>query len=51
MVLSNGNDFLSVLDAKDLTEIARAELPPHARGTMTFHGFFADSKKYNSLAI
>ena len=32
MVLSEDNDFLSILDAKDLKEIARAELPEDAKG-------------------
>lgn len=41
-VLSDDNDYLSVLDAKDMTEIARAELPKEVRSTFTFHGFFAD---------
>lgn len=50
MVLANDNDYLSVLDAKSLTEIARAVLPPEARGSMTFHGFFADSQNFKSLS-
>jgi carotenoid cleavage dioxygenase-like enzyme len=46
MVLSDKNDFLSVLDARDLSEIARADVPPDVKAAFTFHGFFADSKIY-----
>lgn len=53
MCLAEDNDYLSILDAKNLTEIARAELPseqiPEARGTFTFHGFFADSQNFKAL--
>ncbi len=49
MVLSEDNDFLSILDAKDLKELARAELPPEARGSLTFHGFFADKQHFPSF--
>lgn len=45
MVLSDKNDYLSVLDAKDLTEIGRADLPNEVKSTFTFHGFFADKAK------
>ena len=50
-ISSNGHDYLSVLDANDLTEIGRAELPDEAKNAlaMTFHGFFADSKKFKAL--
>lgn len=48
MVLADQNDFLSVLDAKTLEEIGRAELPAEARGSFTFHGFFANSKMFQS---
>ena len=40
IVLSQKNDFLSVLDAKDLREIARAYVPEHVKASMTFHGKF-----------
>ena len=40
MVLSNKNDYLSILDAKTLEEIARADLPSDVQGAMTFHGEF-----------
>ena len=49
MVLSDKNDFLSILDAKDLTEIAQAIVPEHVRGAFTFHGFFADRKNFKAL--
>lgn len=45
MVLSDKNDYLSVLDAKDLKEIGRADLPSEVKSTFTFHGFFADKAK------
>jgi hypothetical protein len=44
-VLSDDVDYLSVLDAKDLKEIARADLPKDVKGTFTFHGFYADKAK------
>ena len=40
MVLSEPNDSLSVLDAKSMNEIARAELPSEAKAAFTFHGIF-----------
>ena len=40
MVMSDHNDFLSILDAKDLTEIARAQLDDGVKAALTFHGFF-----------
>ena len=49
MVLSDKNDFLSILDAKNLNEIAQAVVPEGVLGAFTFHGFFADSKKFKSL--
>jgi len=49
MVLCNKRDFLSVLDAKDLREIARAEVPEDVRGSFTFHGFFADTQHFPKL--
>lgn len=49
MVLAEKNDFLSVLDAKNLKELARAEIPEDVRGAFTFHGFFADQKSFSKL--
>jgi carotenoid cleavage dioxygenase-like enzyme len=49
MVLSDKTDFLSILDARDLKELARAELPEDVRGAFTFHGFFADQQNFNKL--
>ena len=49
MVLSDKNDFLSILDAKNLNELAQAVVPEGVLGAFTFHGFFADSKKFKSL--
>jgi carotenoid cleavage dioxygenase-like enzyme len=49
MVLSDQTDFLSILDARDLKELARAELPEDVRGAFTFHGFFADRKTFKKL--
>ena len=49
IVLSKKNGYLSVLDAKDLKEIARAELPEDTKAVMTFHGFFADQRRYPGL--
>ncbi len=46
MVLSDKHDFLSVLDARDLSEIARAVVPANVKAAFTFHGFFADSKTF-----
>ena len=51
MVLSDKNDFLSVLDARDLREIARADVPAHVKGSYTFHGFFADSQMFPILNL
>jgi len=48
-VLSDDNDFLSVLDAKTLTEIARADLPKDVKSTFTAHGFFADKTQMLSM--
>ena len=45
MVLSDQNDSLSVLDAKSMNEIARAELPSEAKAAFTFHGFFDKRQK------
>ena len=49
MVLSDKNDFLSILDAKNLNEIARAEMPEETKGAFTFHGFFADKHNFKAL--
>ena len=38
IVLGQKNDFLSVLDAKNLSELARANVPEHVKASMTFHG-------------
>ena len=43
MCLANESDYLSILDAKNMTEIARASLPSdlvpdESRGGYTFHG-------------
>ena len=51
MVLSEPHDFLSILDAKDMKEIARAEIPEEVKGAHTFHGFFADKKKFRRLNV
>ena len=50
MIVSEKNDYLSILDAKTLEEIATAELPDNVRGAMTFHGFFADGKAFKSAS-
>ncbi|XP_037513001.1 carotenoid-cleaving dioxygenase, mitochondrial [Rhipicephalus sanguineus] len=36
-------DFLLVLDAKTLTELARAQVPPHVRACTSIHGCFIRS--------
>ncbi|KAH7960207.1 hypothetical protein HPB49_017651 [Dermacentor silvarum] len=36
-------DFLLVLDAKTLTELARAQVPPHVRACTSIHGCFVRS--------
>jgi len=52
MVLSDSNDYLSILDAKNLNEIARANMPEHVRGALTFHGFFASQMgSFSSLNV
>ena len=51
LVLSSKSDYLSVLDAKDLTEIARAEMPDSTKATKSLHGFFADQKRFSSLNV
>ncbi len=49
IVLTEKNDFLSVLNAKDLGEMARANIEPNVKASLTFHGFFADDSKYKTL--
>ena len=49
MVLTNKNDYLSILDAKNLNEIATAVVPENVLGAYSFHGFFADRKTYKAL--
>lgn len=52
MVLSDDNDYLSILDAKNLNEIARASLPEDVKGALTFHGFFAHQMgSFNGLNV
>ena len=51
MVLSEKNDFLSILDAKNLEEIAQAVVPEGVFSAWTFHGFFADIQKFKSLNL
>jgi beta,beta-carotene 9',10'-dioxygenase len=46
LILGDKYDFMLVLDAKTMEEVGRAELPDHVKATYTFHGFFADTKKY-----
>ena len=50
MVLtSDKNDFLSILDARTLMEVARCEIPEETKGAFTFHGFFADKDNFKAL--
>jgi carotenoid cleavage dioxygenase-like enzyme len=49
LVLSDKRDFLSILNAKDLKEIARAEMPEDTKSSFTFHGFFADKQNFPKL--
>lgn len=50
MVLTTDKtDYLSILDAKDMEEIARADMPEDVKGAFTFHGFFADNQMYSKL--
>jgi beta,beta-carotene 9',10'-dioxygenase len=51
MVLSENNDYLSILDAKNLKEIARADMPNDVRGALTFHGFFAQNEMFKQLNV
>ncbi len=50
-VLCDKNDFLSILNAKDLKEIARANVPEGIQGSWTFHGFFADTQTFPLLNV
>ena len=38
IVLSNKNDYLSIIDAKTMIEVARADLPAEIECSITFHG-------------
>lgn len=49
IVLGNKYDYLSVIDATNLLEIARAELPENVKASFSFHGFFADLKSYENF--
>ena len=49
IVLNDKGDFLSVLDAKTLKEVARCEIPEDVKGAFTFHGFFADNENFKAL--
>ena len=49
MVLSKKNDYLSILDAKNLNEIAQGIVPEKVLASFTFHGFFADKKAFKVL--
>lgn len=51
MCLSTSCDFISILDARDLKEIARADLPQEVKGSFTFHGFFAEDRMYKALNV
>ncbi len=51
MVLAESGDFLSVLNAKDMSEIARAQVPADVKGAFTFHGFFASQKTFPKLNL
>jgi carotenoid cleavage dioxygenase-like enzyme len=51
LVLSEKSDYLCVLDAKNLNQIARADLPDGVKSAFTFHGFFADSKVFEKLNV
>jgi len=50
-VLSDKSDYLSILDAKNLKEVARADLPKGVQGAFTFHGFFAEDHVYKALNV
>lgn len=50
-VLATDCDYLSILDARDLKELARADMPKDVRGAFCFHGFFADNQTYKDLNV
>jgi carotenoid cleavage dioxygenase-like enzyme len=50
MVLAEDRDFLSILDAKDFKEIARALLPDDIKGSASFHGFFASKQQFTNFS-
>lgn len=43
MVLADQHDYLSILDAKNLNELAKAEIGDDVKAAFTFHGFFASA--------
>jgi carotenoid cleavage dioxygenase-like enzyme len=52
MCQTKGCYYLSILDAKDMKELARVDfksIPAESVGGYTFHGFFADDKTYKDL--
>ena len=50
MVLGEDRDFLSILDAKNFEELARAVLPNDVKGSATFHGFFASKQQFEKFS-
>ena len=40
LVLSDKKDYLSILNAQNMKELARAEIPENIKAATTFHGFF-----------
>ena len=49
LVLGEKDDYLSILDANLLIELARAVLPEDVKAAFTLHGFFADWKNYTKI--
>lgn len=49
LVLSNKRDYLCILDARDLSQLACAHVPDGVKTSFTFHGFFADKQKFLKL--
>ena len=47
LCLANKFDFVSILDAKDLNEIARGDIPRDISASFSFHGFFASKVNFN----
>lgn len=41
-VIGDQRDYLSILDARTLEELARAEFPSDVKASFSFHGFFTD---------